>query len=356
MTISFSSYWTRLVSLGSFAACVAVAMISKKIFCRKLFSKSSSNSLTVVSDKKKCLFENGLLELQLPSKDKNKMQQILYNDCAVSRAVNDVFSNLFVFIVSSPNDSESDVLSYISETYARLWDEMILKNNIALKCIVIGDRCQLTSLKDIISQISFQVVYTSLSNTLLIDLLSKTYTSDEPLPEVVDISNFSLFNSSMSYLEDSHPTLPVYRKVALGGTFDRLHNGHRKLLTLAMSVCTDVLVVGLMSDELLKNKKGAHQILPYSSRLDALLSFLRTVKPSLSLELPPLLDPYGPTITDPTIEAIVVSSETVAGGIKINELRAEKGMNPLKILVTRRCDAASLSSTFIRENEHKAAS
>ena len=69
------------------------------------------------------------------------------------------------------------------------------------------------------------------------------------------------------------------------------------------------------------------------------------------LDIIELQDPYGPTITDETIDAIVVSSETIVGAFKINEIREGKGFQPLNILVTRRTDAASLSSTNIREQE-----
>ena len=41
----------------------------------------------------------------------------------------------------------------------------------------------------------------------------------------------------MKYFEDTTQNMPTYDKVALGGTFDRLHNGHR-LLTLAACVYT----------------------------------------------------------------------------------------------------------------------
>ena len=54
---------------------------------------------------------------------------------------------------------------------------------------------------------------------------------------------------------------------------------------------------------------------------------------------------------DATIEALIVSSETIKGALKINEIRKEKGFAPLNILVSRRSNAATLSSTFVRNLE-----
>lgn len=43
-------------------------------------------------------------------------------------------------------------------------------------------------------------------------------------------------------------------------------------------------------------------------------------------------DPFGPTKTDPTMDVIVVSKETVKGGQKVNELRVNSGLLPLNVV------------------------
>ena len=100
---------------------------------------------------------------------------------------------------------------------------------------------------------------------------------------------------------------------------------------------------------MLKKKKNASQIAAFVDRRSDVKSFLDCVKPSLRAEISELRDPFGPAISDPTIDAIVVSSETISGAHKINSMRKEKGYKELAILVTRRTNAATLSSTFIRE-------
>lgn len=62
-----------------------------------------------------------------------------------------------------------------------------------------------------------------------------------------------------------------------------------------------------------------------------------------------ITDPFGPPVSEEAFDAIAVSSETVAGAEKINELRAQKGFRPLAVAVTRRLSAATLSSSFLRK-------
>lgn len=45
----------------------------------------------------------------------------------------------------------------------------------------------------------------------------------------------------------------------------------------------------------------------------------------------PIDDPFGPTKSDPNMDMIVVSAETLRGGQKVNELRQENKLNTLDI-------------------------
>lgn len=62
---------------------------------------------------------------------------------------------------------------------------------------------------------------------------------------------------------------------------------------------------------------------PYAERVDHLSEFLVDVKPSLTFDIVPLLDPYGPAGSDPTLEFLVVSEETYRGGMAVNRFRLE---------------------------------
>jgi phosphopantetheine adenylyltransferase len=51
----------------------------------------------------------------------------------------------------------------------------------------------------------------------------------------------------------------------------------------------------------------------------------------ITIDYVEILDPFGPTITDESISALVLSQETKSGGRAINEKRQEKSWTPLKI-------------------------
>ena len=240
---------------------------------------------------------------------------------------------------------------------------MLQKNILGLNCVIVGDvpGGDLVPRSNLHIQPSINAVFTFESIDSSVCISAKTSRLQAGLSDV-EILNTDQFTSAAAtaaiasspmeapiyYFDDCAGEIPVYHKVALGGTFDQLHNGHRKLLTLAAVSCTNELVVGITGDIMLQKKKNADQIASYDVRKQGVSHFLSMVKPHLELDLCELSDPFGPTVTDPLIEALVVSSETIVGAYKINALRIEKGFNPLVILVSRRSDAATLSSTFLR--------
>lgn len=139
-----------------------------------------------------------------------------------------------------------------------------------------------------------------------------------------------------------------YGKVAVGGTFDQFHEGHQKLIETALSSGEQVLI-GVTSDEF-GGKKG--EIDPCEVRMFNLRRFLD--KHHHNYHLARLDEPYGPTVSDEEIEALVVSEETEPTAQTINKVRKEKGMKPLKIITINMVlaeDGKPISSTRIRKGE-----
>ncbi|KAJ7568955.1 hypothetical protein O6H91_01G054400 [Diphasiastrum complanatum] len=127
------------------------------------------------------------------------------------------------------------------------------------------------------------------------------------------------------------PRKGLYRAVVLGGTFDRLHAGHKLLLKTAADLARERVVIGISTGPMLDNKDLSHLIEPLEHRSQAVKDFIKTLKPHLEVQIEPITDPYGPSIVDAELEAIVVSKETLAGGIKVNLKRAERGLSQLQL-------------------------
>lgn len=86
---------------------------------------------------------------------------------------------------------------------------------------------------------------------------------------------------------DGHQVI-MYEHVALGGTFDHLHAGHKILLTMAAFITSKRLVVGVTDDSMLAKKQHKELLQPLSERLEAVRAFVRLIKPSIEVDAVPI--------------------------------------------------------------------
>lgn len=149
-----------------------------------------------------------------------------------------------------------------------------------------------------------------------------------------------------------------YDVVVVGGTFDRLHAGHRLLLTAAAWACRKRLWIGVTSTSLIGHKSHASIIGSYEERANTAKTFVTRVRPDIpEVSVEQLFDPAGPSATHPEIDAMVVSVETVNGATAINKTREAAGLKPLHIIVVDvlRAGTTKLSSTDLREEDASSA-
>lgn len=114
------------------------------------------------------------------------------------------------------------------------------------------------------------------------------------------------------------------------------------------------MYIGITGDALLVNKKYAEYLEDWEQRYQSTAAFLSAIMnfsahgtphidrigekyiimkilPQLVLKLVEITDPFGPTITEEDITALVVSAETHAGGAAVNDKRDEKGWKKLAV-------------------------
>jgi len=133
------------------------------------------------------------------------------------------------------------------------------------------------------------------------------------------------------FIETNDNNNDYYPTIALGGTFDHLHNGHKILLTISAWLATKKVICGVSDDELLKNKKGAELLESIYRRCFNVQKFLNRIRRNLIYYVVPIHDPYGPTIVDSDIQAIVGSLETLNGCRAVNNKRGQFGFPLLDI-------------------------
>lgn len=183
-------------------------------------------------------------------------------------------------------------------------------------------------------------------------------------------------------------TMP-HATVCLGGTFDHLHPGHKLLLTAgaylldipergSSNTCT--YIIGITGDELLKNKKDAEVLESWDDRARNVIHFLASVLElssggwekapapritendgefiatfrdnTVTIQCVKIQDPFGPTITQEDMDALVVSAETRSGGKAVNDKRVEKGWKPLEVFEVDVLDAKEITEEVLTTTEN----
>lgn len=143
-----------------------------------------------------------------------------------------------------------------------------------------------------------------------------------------------------------------YASIAVGGTFDQIHSGHKALLKRSFDTSSQV-IIGLTGDEYVASEGKIIQH-DFEQRKKQLLEYLVANYPNREYKITKLDARFGQGIFTKNIEAIAVSTETFPSVQAANEKRAKLGLPEMKIEVVPLVfaeDGMKISSTRIRAGE-----
>ncbi len=117
-------------------------------------------------------------------------------------------------------------------------------------------------------------------------------------------------------------------KVAVGGTFEPFHEGHKRLIDKAVELGGKDISIGVTSDRMARQR--IRSVLPFVIRAENVRQYVRR-KHNFDPYVVEITNPFGKTL-EYDFDYLVVSPETYEMALKINEKRKELGMKEIKIV------------------------
>ncbi|MBR7152260.1 MAG: inosine/xanthosine triphosphatase [Candidatus Methanomethylophilaceae archaeon] len=139
------------------------------------------------------------------------------------------------------------------------------------------------------------------------------------------------------------------RTVAVAGTFNVLHDGHRELLRRAFSEGDEVLI-GMTSDSMARGSRST--VLSMALRRRELEAFVGGLGRYEVFEID---DVYGPRDVMDRADALIVSEETLGNGMEVSRERTARGLPPLDIVtvpLVRAHDGTKISASAILRGDY----
>ena len=143
--------------------------------------------------------------------------------------------------------------------------------------------------------------------------------------------------------------------VGLGGTFDRLHSGHKLFLDIAAYYGQSVHI-GLITPSYLANKEKvlSEKIQNFDFRQKKVVEYLKNREISPKISNINTVDMDRELATKGSLDALIISQETIKGAILINQSRKKARRKKLTLVIVPfviRADGTIESSTKLRKEE-----
>lgn len=135
----------------------------------------------------------------------------------------------------------------------------------------------------------------------------------------------------MRYNYITYKMVYKYKHSILGGTFDHLHIGHKKLIDTAFSQ-SEKVTLGLSTQNLYKDKFLSGLIDSYEIRESELKNYFKEKNYFSRAVIVSLEDIFGPSLQIRNIDAIFVTQTTLPNAQIINKERAKLGLPLLEVI------------------------
>ena len=114
----------------------------------------------------------------------------------------------------------------------------------------------------------------------------------------------------------------------IGGTFDRFHTGHKKLINGALEKCKKI-EIWIISDEIAR--KNNTMVMSWESRKNEIINSLGKELMN-RIEFGILEDNYGPAPNHPKANARICTLETYDSCLEISEMRENNNVKILEVV------------------------
>lgn len=144
-----------------------------------------------------------------------------------------------------------------------------------------------------------------------------------------------------------------YKLIVIGGSFDRLHKGHRHFLSASFGF-SERVIIGLTSDRYLREVKRVEDFFSFERRKKELLDFVKSIGREDDVTIRKLERNEIPEDLQNKVEAIAVTEDTIVGAASVNEARFLKGLPPLPIIeipLVKDATGLKISSSRIRAGQ-----
>jgi pantetheine-phosphate adenylyltransferase len=115
-----------------------------------------------------------------------------------------------------------------------------------------------------------------------------------------------------------------------------------------------IVFIGVTGDRLVLKLNKDHPVRKFAVRSRDLRRLLKARGWLKRARITELMDSFGPATRRRRLDALVVSEETRANGLRVNALRSARGLRPLRLYVVkmvRADDGRLISDTRIRRGE-----